>query len=599
MAIPHFSELIFTQAQKYGDRNVLFTKSKDNKEWQAITWNQLSFKVKSVAKAMLENQITNHTRVGILAPNMAESIIVDYAAFAIRAITVPIFPNSSLSQVEYIVNNAALHTLFVGEQEQYDIAQKLKSSCASLQQIVVFDADVDLRNEEAAIYFSDYLLLGERSTQHFEVEGCQSRATEDQPATILYTSGTTGESKGVVLTHQNFIEAIRVHDAILTSVTDKDKSICFLPISHVFERTWTHFMLYKGVAIYINKYSQDIQKTIKEVRPTLMCAVPRFWEKVYIAVNDTINNYNPVKRGIVTWALAVGKQYNIDNLRINKKPSLCLRINYGIADKLVFSKLKKTMGIENANMLPTAGAALSDEISIYFRSLGIPIVYGYGLTETTATVACYPYQNYRFGTVGKIIPGLEVKIGADDEVLVKGPTVFSGYFNRPDLNAQAFTADGFFRTGDAGRVEGGEIVLTDRIKDLFKTSNGKYIAPQSIETKLTSDKYFDQVVVVGDNRNFVTAIVVPAMGPLAEYASSINIKYNEDAELIKNAEIIAFYEKRIAMLQKEMASYEQIKKFTLVKTGFTIESGEITNTLKLRRAIIQMKYKDLIEEMYK
>jgi len=331
----------------------------------------------------------------------------------------------------------------------------------------------------------------------------------------------------------------------------------------------------------------------------MMCSVPRFWEKVYAGINEKLETASPLMLGIVAWAIAVGKKYNITYLKEEKEPPFFLKLRYKIADKLVFSKLKTTIGIENGILFPTAGAALDDNINEFFRSLGIPVTYGYGLTESTATVSCFEKTKYVFGSVGKIMPDVQVKIGDENEILLKGKTIFRGYYNKPEVNAQAFTEDGWFRTGDAGKIIDNDIYLTERIKDLFKTSNGKYIAPQQIETKLTLDKYVEQVVVIGDKRNFVTALIVPNLPNIKEYAKTQNIEAETDEQLLQNQKINDFIAERIAVLQKDMATYEQIKKFALIAKGFTMESGELTNTLKIRRTVITERYKEMIDEMYR
>jgi len=441
-------------------------------------------------------------------------------------------------------------------------------------------------------------LLGEKSTKHFEVEHRQNEALESDLACILYTSGTTGNPKGVMMPHSCFNEAMCIHSLRLTSITDKDISIAFLPLSHVFERTWCYYCIFKGVTIYINLRPIEIQQTIKDVRPTLMCAVPRFWEKVYAGVQDNLSKFSPFMLGMVSWAMAVGKKYNIDYLRLGRNPHALLKIQYLIADKLIFSKVKHTLGIENANMLPVAGARLSDEITLFFKSIGVPLVYGYGLTESTATVTCFEDKGYEIGTVGSIMPDVEVKLGEDNEIMLKGKTIFPGYYNNPQANAAAFTDDGWFKTGDAGIIRDHNIIMTERIKDMFKTSNGKYIAPQEIETRLTMDKYIEQAAVIGDERNYVTAIIAPSLGALEEYAKKNKIAYENIDELLKMQAIKEFIQSRIAVQQKGMANYEVIKRFFLIKKSFAIETGELTNTLKIRRAVIMQKYKTQIDEMY-
>jgi len=598
MKNPHFSQLIHAQSKKYGKKPALYYRENISDDWSHISWAGFGHQVSSLAKSFIESGIVEQQRVAQFSQNKFENLIVDFALYSIRGVMVPIYATSTIQQVEYIVNDAEIELIFVGNQDQYNIAYEILQNSNFLKKIVIFDKTVVFTDKETSVYYADFLLIGQESSKHFEVQQRQSEAQDSDMACILYTSGTTGNPKGAMLLHSNFDEAITSNTNRLTSLCDKDVSIAFLPLSHVFERTWCYLCIFTGITIYINQNPIEIQQTIKDVRPTLMCAVPRFWEKVYAGVQENISKMSPFMQGIITWAIAIGYRYNIDYLRVGKRPNLYLQLRYTFADKLIFSKVKRTIGIENANMLPTAGAKLSDEILVFLRSIGVPIFYGYGLTETTATVSCFDYSGYEVGTVGDVLPEVEIRIGEENEIQLKGKTIFPGYFNKPEANEAAFTEDGWFKTGDAGYLKGNAIVMTERIKDLFKTSNGKYIAPQEIETRLGVDKYIEQVAVIGDERNFVTAIIAPAIPALEEYALKNKIQYENIDALLKSPEIYEMLQNRIAVLQKGMANYEMIKRFSLIKKGFSIESGELTNTLKMRRAVIMQKYKTLIDEMY-
>ena len=592
-----FSSLIRVQAEKYGDRPVMYDRNKLTDPWQAISWNEMNEKVERLANAMIELGVGAQDRIAQFSQNKSENLIVDFAAYAIRAVVVPIYPTSTLPQLDFITTDAETSLLFVGEQRQYDIAVELMKTTQCVRQIVVFEKEVKLSDDVNSIYFDEVLEQGKPKKHEEEVAKRRKEGEEADMTCLLYTSGTTGNPKGVVLTNEMFNEAMRIHLIRLSHLNENDTSLSFLPMTHVFERMWCYFLLNIGAVNYINHNPADIQTSLKDVRPTLMCAVPRLWEKINIGVRDVLEHYTPFKLGMVTWAIAVGKERNIDYIRVGKKPDWWLTLRYKLAEKLIFSKLKTTLGLENARALPVAGAKLSDEISQFFLSIGVPIVYGYGLTESTATVSCYE-SRYEIGTVGTLMPNVEVKIGEDNEILLRGKTISKAYYNNPKANQEAFTADGWFRTGDAGFVKNNMLTLTERIKDLFKTSNGKYIAPQEIESRLGNDKYIEQVAVIGNERNFVSAIIAPSIPALQDYAKSKGIEYMNLDGLLTHPEIIKMMDERIAERQKGMANYEIVKKFTLVKAPFTIETGELTNTLKIRRAVIMQKYKAQIDAMY-
>ena len=598
MELIHFSKLVAAKAKKQANRVALYYRDYSVAKWVEITWRELHEKVERVARALVSLGVKEEDRVAICSQNMPQALMVDFANYANRAISVPMYATASVQQIEYIVNDAEIELLCVGEQIQYDNALEVIKNSKFLKHIVVFDPSVDLKGESRAMYFEDFMRKGDDQSLQKTVEKRTKAATDDDLAIIMYTSGTTGESKGVMLPHSCLLEAMRIHDQRLVHIKRSDTSVAFLPLTHIFERAWTYFCLCEDVKVYLNQRPSDIQNTLKEVRPTMLCAVPRFWEKIAAGVQLKIDTFSPFKKALVAWALAVGEEYNIGYRKDQKRAPLGLSIRYKIADRLIFSTLKKVVGLDRGRLFPVAGAALDDKLAKFFVSLGLPIMYGYGLTETTATVCCYPYHNYVIGSMGTLMPDVQVKIGEDGEILVKGKTVCSGYYKKPEINANSFI-DGWFRTGDAGKlVDGKHLYMTDRLKDLFKTSNGKYIAPQQIETILGGDVFIEQVAVIGNNRNYVTVIIAPNIEAIKGYAEQNGIKYEYVDELMDNPQICKMMEERIANLQKDMAPYEKIKKFRMIKRGFTIESGELTSTLKLRRAVILQNYAAMIEEMY-
>ena len=599
MAYHHLSVLVHRQAEKYGEKIALKYRDYTLAQWMPVTWNRFSAVVRRVSCALAALGVDEGENVGVFSQNKPECLYTDFGAFANRAVTIPLYATSSSAQVQYIVNDAQIRFLFVGEQYQYDTAFHAFGFCHPLQKLIIFDPKVqrDAR-DVTSMYFDEFLSLGDAEGLDALVEERTSRATEDDLANILYTSGTTGEPKGVMLRHSNYIAAFRAHDIIFTSLTDRDVSMNFLPLTHIFEKAWTFFCLHRGIQVCINLHPQDIQMTIKEVRPTAMCSVPRFWEKVYAGVQERIAQESGIRRRLIEDAIRVGRMHNIDYVRVGKTPPIGLHLKYLFYEKTVYHLLKKIIGIENGTFFPTAGATVSDEICTFAHSVGINLLVGYGLTESTATVSCFGLTHYEIGSVGTVIPGLEVKIGKDNEILLRGKTITSGYYKRPGANAAAFDADGWFHTGDAGYLKGNDLYLTERLKDLFKTSNGKYISPQALETKLGIDRYIDQIAVIADGRKFVSALIVPVYPLVEAYAKDKGLEWHSREELLRHPKVEALFRARIDTLQQPFAHYEQVKRFTLLPAPFSMERGELTNTLKLRRGVVAENYKDLIEKMY-
>lgn len=596
------TSLVSSSIARFGaDREAFAYLESPDSELVRYTWGEISESVKSIAGALLRAGISEGDAVSVFAPNMGDTLLVELACYALRAVPVSIYPTSSHSQVEYIVKDSKSTVICVGTQRQYDVFREVQSECGDVRLILAMSEKIEIEpTDNISVRLSAILSTEASDPEIEEMNRRTAVAAEDDVATLLYTSGTTGEPKGTILPHSCFNAQLEFHKSRLVSLSESDTSLCFLPLSHIFEKAWTYFCLWRGVHVTVNSDTKAISAALLRVRPTCMCAVPRFWEKAYMAVQEKFASMPAMRRRIFKAALQVGFRRNLEYVRLNRKVPFYLALKYKLYDKLVYSKIRRAIGFDNPNILPTAGAPLGDSIVEFFRALGIPIVIGYGLSETTATVTCYPYEDYKIGTVGTVIDGVSVKIGEGGEVLVKGPTVMRGYYNKEKQTEEAFTEDGWFKTGDAGCLQpDGSLVLTERIKDLFKTSNGKYIAPQAIESRLGGDPYIEQVAVIGDRRKYVTAIVIPAFEALKRYARKHRIKYRNLDDLICNSDIRDMMERRIERLQSGLAAFEKIKKFTLLPKEFTIESGEITNTLKLCRPVIANHYSKEIEAMYR
>lgn len=595
----HLSVLIHSQAKKYGNRTALVRQDFGGSKWTNVSWNQFSANVKKVSNALLALGLKPQDKIAVFSQNCAEYLYTDFGAYGIRVVSIPFYATTSGQQVQYMVNDASVRLVFVGEQEQYDKAHNIHSVCPSLERIIVFDRHVRLSmHDPEAMYFDDFLKLGEDLSHEREVEALWKEANDDDLCNILYTSGTTGDSKGVMLTYGQYAAALKANDECVP-LTEKDRVIDFLPFTHIFERGWAYLAISEGCTLIVNTDPHKIQQSMRETHPTCMSSVPRFWEKVYQAVRAKIDRSSGMQQKMFYKAWNIGKKYNVDYLAKGKRPPLSLRLQYAIANKTVLGLVRAQIGLEHPNIFPTAGAYVSPEVQEFVHSIGIGMVVGYGLTESLATVSCnHLDEGYTIGSVGQPINGIEIKIGENSEILLKGPTITKGYYKRPEQNKTAFDADGFFHTGDAGYLKNGELYLTERIKDLFKTSNGKYIAPQMIEALLLVDKFVDQVAVIADQRKFVSALVVPEYGALEEWARARGIKFADRVELCKNKEVNAMMMERIDILQQSLAHYEQIKRFTLLPHHFSMEKGEITNTLKLRRGMVNKHYKDIIDGMY-
>ncbi len=599
-----FVELIGKQAKRFGDREALRYRDYQTQEWTSISWNTFRDEIDRASVAIYKMNVEEQGKVAIFSQNCPEILVTHFGAYYNRAVPVPIYATSSQEEAKYIINDSQAKIIFTGDQGQYEIARRLLQECDCLKQIVTLEPTVEREaNDTTTLTWQQFLATGDNADVAI-VKAVEQRMDNGNPSDIMYliyTSGTTGTPKGVMLMHSNINATILAHVMRITDLdADNDISLSFLPFSHVFELGWIMMCLSQGIRIAINHNPKDIQKAVKEIQPTCMCSVPRFWEKVYTAIQDNVSHAKPIVKMIFKRAIAVGIKRNMKYVRTGRKVPALLEKQYQYFDKKVYSRLRAAIGIVNPHLFPTAGAMLSDNITEFLHGIGINIVIGYGLSETDTTVSFYPTINWELGTVGTVIPGLQVKIAPNNnEILVKGPTVMKGYYNKPEETAKVIDKDGWFHTGDCGSMtENGHLVLTERLKDLYKTSNGKYIAPQVLETRLVQDLYIEQVAVIGDGKKFVSALIVPTFEQLRNYARSKKIAFKDDVELVNNKAIHRMLEERINKYQKDLASYEQIKRFVIMPKPFSMTDGELTNTLKIRRNVLLRRYAKLIDAIY-
>lgn len=562
-------------------------------DWQSIHWNELSQSIDQTSRALLSLNLQVQEKVGIWSRNMPQWTMADLGCLQARLVTVPLYPTSTVDQVRYILDETEASVLFVGEQEQFDGALELLEHSQFLKTIVVFDQNTDLKDCPQACYFHEFI---QRCDDNTLLQQRLDERTLDDLFTLIYTSGTTGQPKGVMLDYTNMAASFAGHDKLI-HLDNMDTSLCFLPLSHIFERAWSYYALARGAVNVYLLNPQNVSQALKEVKPTVLCAVPRFFEKIYTMITSKVSDAPLPRRMIFNTALKIGAA-SMEYQRKGRSAPFYLKPLQKTADKVVFHKIREALG-GRIRFMPCGGARLDDEICRFFHAIGINVKVGYGMTETVATVTCYRDTGFEFGSCGTPLPGVQIRIGDEGEIQVKGNTVMRGYYKKPEETAKTFTEDGWLRTGDAGLIdENGSLRMTERIKELMKTSNGKYIAPQHIEGTLGKDKFIEQIAIIADARNYVTALIVPAFEALEEQAKAMNLKYKCKKELIQHTKIQELIQERLNKIQGELAKFEQVKKFTLLSKEFSIELGEITPTLKLRRKIIMERFRNEIEAMY-
>ena len=597
----HLAEYPHRLRKKFGSKRIIRYQKKDNGPWYNLNGEEFSERCLLAAKALVAENIKEGERVGFYTQNSVDALSSEIGLFMVRGTSVPLYATSSPDQVEFILRDAGIEVLFVWEQYQYNNAWEVQKRTGLLRRIIVLEPNVLLHPEDTiSLKYEEFIRRGNSKSHEHIANTRSSQALPDDIAVIIYTSGTSGRSKGVALKHKQFMMQVQTHADLLTNLSSKDVSMSFLPQSHIFEKIWVYYCLFIGATVAILTNPKTIQTALVDIHPTMMCSVPRFWEKVYGGVQDKIKSMPPTLQKIMRHAIKVGEEYRLNYKNQGKRAPLYLKLLYKLYKATLFAKLKKVLGIQRGKFFPVAGAALSPEINRFLQSVSIPICCGYGLSESTATVCCYPEKHFDINSVGTVLDHVQVRIDPEtNEIQLKGPTVITEYYNNPEANKESFTEDGYFRTGDAGRLEGKTLYFTERIKDLFKTANGKYVAPQMIEGLLMLDPIFEQVAVIGDGYKFISALIYPNWDILKKEALARGLNTERStSELAQDHEVRRLLHAHIEQAQVSIANYEMIKRFTILAEPFSMENGELTPTLKIKRNVVYKHYAQAISDMY-
>ncbi len=597
-SVRNFGLMVHERAKLYGSRDELHHKTYG--KWESISWTRMSEVMDAVSAGLIEWGIKEEERVGIFSANRPEWHLADLGAIAIRIIDVPIYPTNTTAETGYIVKDAGIRVLFVSRQDQYDRAYPLFESCPSLEHIVVFHNGTKINtSDDRVMMWDDFLDMGWKVKHEDEIKRRQDRCHYTDKCTVIYTSGTTGEPKGAVHTHMSIMHnSWGVGYYPQAGHGPEDSSLCMLPLSHVLERSWIYGVMQIGARVYYCEDHTQVMDMMKEANTTLMNSAPRLYEKIHSTVMTGVKQAPYLKRAMFEWGTRVGAEAGDRRMR-NMKLSPWLRLRFKLADKLVLHKIRDLFG-KNMHHVNAGGAALNPEIAKFFYNCGIIICNGYGLTETAPVIAMNGVLCNKFGSVGPLAPLVDFRIDPEtNEMQAKGPNVVKEYFNKPKATAEAFTDDGWFKTGDTGSMdEDGYVFITGRIKDLIITSGGKNISPQLIETLLIEDYFIEFVAVVGDGRNYLTALIVPVFNALEDWAGKNNIPFSSREELVQNKEVNDLFTEITTRRLKDLGRVEQIKKFTLLPREFSQETGEITPTMKVKRNVVSKLYAEQIDKMY-
>ncbi len=593
--IPEIFEFLTTSFNRRNEKPVF--KHKIDGKYEDISYNEFGEKTKYFTLGLASFGIKRGDKVALISENRPEWVYTDFAVLCLGAIDVPLYPILTADNIEFILNNSGTNTIVVSNKFQMNKVIKIWNKCKTLKHVIVMN-ELD-ENDNPNVHTMSQVIekgkeFGESNAGYLEDNIKLNK--KDDVCTIIYTSGTTGEPKGVVLTHDNILSNVKAAHTIF-DISDKDIFLSFLPTCHIYERMAGYYVaISSGATIAYAESIEKVAANLQEIKPTIMTAVPRLFERMYSKIQKNVDSQSPTKQKLFNWAVEVGKQYQLAKKSEGHIP-IGLAAKHKLADKLVFSKLRARTG-GNLRFFISGGAALARELAVFFEAAGILVLEGYGLTESSPLIAVNRPSDYKFGTVGKLCPGVEVKIAKDGEILACGPNIMKGYYNNKK-ETEAMLKDGWLYTGDLGVFDAeGFLIITDRKKSLFKTSGGKYVAPQPIENMFLTNKYIEQFVLIGDKRMFITALIVPDFESLKEYADAHRIQYSDEKELVKLKQINELLDKEFGNIQRNLTAFERVRKFTLLEKPFTVEGGELTPKMSVKRKVIEERYNDLIEDMY-
>ncbi|HEX9544875.1 MAG TPA: long-chain fatty acid--CoA ligase [Pyrinomonadaceae bacterium] len=569
---------------------------KHDGRWIPISSADLLQTARWIAAGLYSLGIRRGERVAILSESRPEWTLTDAGCIFLGAIDVPIYPTLTAAQVQYILKDSGARVLLLANETKLREIEPILSSCPAVEHLIVLEKDA--ASKSAAISLKQLEARGQAFArqQRELLRDLELQAKPDDLATIIYTSGTTGEPKGVMLTHGNLVSNL-VNSSGHFSFGVEDTALSVLPLSHIFEREAMYMYLYRGMAVYFAESLDTIGPNLREVHPTILVGVPRIFEKIYARIRQRAVEQGRASVMVLNWAVSVAKSY-AHHLLERKRIPLGLSLQHKLASSLMFSKWKLALG-GRIRLLVSGGAALPEELALMYIGAGIPIIQGYGLTETSPVITASTIEENRVGTVGTPIRNVQVRIAPDGEIETRGPNVMRGYYNKPEETRAVFTEDGWFKTGDIGAIDAdGFLRITDRKKELFKTSGGKYIAPQPIEQLIKGSPFVNQVVLIGNGRRFPAALIVPDWERIESYAQLKGIETRDRAQLCKHPRIIDLFERQVAGLTSELAQFEKVKKIGLLGKELTIEGGELTPTLKVKRRVVDEKYRDAIDALY-